>query len=42
MQYSLGEYQKKDKKLHMCFADMENTFDRFPRKVERAMSKKGL
>ena len=25
------EYQKKDKKLYMCFVDMEKTFDRVPR-----------
>ena len=27
------EYQKKNKKLHMCFVDMEKAFDRMPRKV---------
>ena len=37
------EYQKKDKKLHMYFVDMEKAFDRVPRKVmEWAMRKKGL
>ena len=37
------EYQKKDKKLYMCFVDMEKVFDRVPRKVmEWAMRKKGL
>ena len=37
------EYQKKDKKLHMCFVDMEKAFDRVSRKVmEWAMRKKGL
>ena len=37
------EYQKKDKKLYMCFVDMEKAFDRVPRKVmEWAMRKKGL
>ena len=37
------EYQKKDKKLCMCFVDMEKAFDRVPRKVmEWAMRKKGL
>ena len=36
------EYQKKDKKLYMCFVDMEKAFDRAPRKVmEWAMRKKG-
>ena len=34
------EYQKKDKKLYMCFVDMEKAFDRMPRKVmEWAMRK---
>ena len=38
----LEEYQKKNKKLYMCFADMEKAFDRVPRKVmELAMRKKG-
>ena len=37
------EYQKKDKKLYMCFVDMEKTVDRVPRKVmEWAMRKKDL
>ena len=37
------EYQKKDKKLYMCFVDMEKGFDRVPRKVmEWAMRTKGL
>ena len=37
------EYQKKDKKLYMCFVDMEKAFDRVLRKVmEWAMRKKGL
>ena len=37
------EYQKKDKKLYMCFVDMEKAFDRVPTKVmEWAMRKKGL
>ena len=37
------EYQKKNKKLYMCFVDMEKVFDRVPRKVMKwAMRKKGL
>ena len=37
------EYQKKDKKLYMCFVDMEKAFDSVPRKViEWAMRKKDL
>ena len=37
------EYQKKDKKLYMCFVDMEKAFDRVPTKVMKwAMRKKGL
>ena len=37
------KYQKKNKKLYMCFVDMEKAFDRVPRKVmEWAMRKKGL
>ena len=36
------EYQK-DKKLYMCFGDMEKAFDKVPRKVmECAMRKKDL
>ena len=36
-------YQKKDKKLYMCFVDMEKAFDRVPKKVmEWAMREKGL
>ena len=35
------EYQKKDKKLYMCFVDMEKAFDRVSRKVmELTMRKK--
>ena len=37
------KYQQKEKKLHMCFVDMEKAFNRVPRKVmEWAMRKKGL
>ena len=37
------EYQKKDKKLCMCFVDMEKGFDRVPTIVmEWAVRKKGL
>ena len=37
------EYQKKNKKLYMCFVNMEKAFDRVPRKVmEWAMRKKVL
>ena len=35
------DYQKKDKKLYICFIDMEKTFDRVSRKVMGwAMKKK--
>ena len=37
------EYRDKKRKLYMCFVDIENAFDRVPRKVmEWAMRKKGL
>ena len=37
------KYQKKNKKLYMCFVGMKKVFDRVPRKVmECAMRKKGL
>ena len=37
------DYQKKDKKLYMCFVDMEKAFDRVPTEVmEWDMRKKGL
>ena len=37
------EYQKKCKKLYVCFVDMEKAFDRVPKKLmEWAMRKKGL
>ena len=38
------EYQKKDKKLYVCFVDIEKAFDRVPRKVvmEWAMRNNGL
>ena len=37
------EYRDKKKKLCMCFVNIENAFDRVPRKViEWAMRKEGL
>ena len=37
------KYQKKDKKLYICFADMEKAFDGVPRKMTQwATRKKGL
>ena len=37
------EYREKEKKLYMCFVDMEKAFDSVPRKVmEWAMRKKGV
>ena len=36
------KYQKKDKKLYVCFVEMEKAFDKVPRKVmEWAMRKMG-
>ena len=38
-----GGIYKKNKKMYMCFVDMEKAFDRVPRKViEWAMGEKGL
>ena len=37
------EHRAKDKRIYMCFVDLEKTFDRVPRRVlEWAMRKKGL
>ena len=37
------KYQNDDKKLYMCFVDMQKALDRVPRKVMQwAMRKKGL
>ena len=37
------EYLAKQKKLYMCFVELETVFDRVPRKVvEWAMRKKGI
>ena len=34
------EYQKKDKKLYMCFVDMEKAFDKVPKKSGRVGNEK--
>ena len=37
------EYREKDKKLYMCFMNLEKTFDRFPiRVMQWTLRKKGL
>ena len=39
----IQEYLAKQKKLYMCFVDLEKAFDRVPRKVvEWAMKRKGI
>ena len=37
------EFRGREQKLYMCFVDLENTFDRVPRKVMKwALRKKSL